>query len=343
MHIQMRKGPLLAHASEGPTHSGRRHSYSQLLGQQADAVAEPGMEPHHRPRAQQSLGLQGIAPAMRQLQCSVLKRKGAATQQLLPLLDFASAAANTWSGKHHWGKLTSVFGRCGAAQGPQTFLQWQNGKQKLGHRRFSPTDFRVCDLQSPYAHARSDAIACASNVCHTKLHQLHDQYEQVNTAQYRLSAHNNFTVAAASSRLPSLLLLTWPQNLGDQENDTQQQADAASDQVRNAQEGVVAAKPVRGAQHDALLAVELVSVPAVVDGDLEDVTSCKVFVKLAPQLAEPRQGSCAHPHHQPLILVEGDLLLCVVIDQIIAASQAVEDRVEVIPILAAKAVPYIRW
>jgi hypothetical protein len=128
-------------------------------------------------------------------------------------------------------------------------------------------DKRPCPLKCVHC-----LCGCATQRCHSAGRGLVRQGRVVGCIRYRLCTWLAATVLAATSSCnvararyniirPQGVTLTWAQQPAYQEGHTQQHADASSDQVCNAQEGVVAAQPVCGAQHNDLLAVELVRVP----------------------------------------------------------------------------------
>mmetsp|Transcript_36599 Transcript_36599/g.92441 ORF Transcript_36599/g.92441 Transcript_36599/m.92441 type:complete len:288 (-) Transcript_36599:277-1140(-) len=84
-------------------------------------------------------------------------------------------------------------------------------------------------------------------------------------------------------------------------HDAHEPRQPARHQVRDAQEGIVAAQPAGVGQHHALLAVKRVRVVVVGDADGHHVARAQVRVDLAPQLAEVGQRGNTHPVDEALV------------------------------------------
>jgi len=86
-------------------------------------------------------------------------------------------------------------------------------------------------------------------------------------------------------------------HVGDEENDSEHDAESANNDVANCQEIVCAAENVRSGEHEVLVArkgAHVVLVP-----DFQNITSLlEVAFDLAIKFAEVWKTCCAHPHNE---------------------------------------------
>lgn len=83
-------------------------------------------------------------------------------------------------------------------------------------------------------------------------------------------------------------------------------AQDAHGQVGSAQEGVLATEEAGGGQHEALAALEGVAVVYILNPHLDHLPSVQVTLHVSIQLPEPWQGRRPHPHHEVLVLAQGN-------------------------------------
>lgn len=99
---------------------------------------------------------------------------------------------------------------------------------------------------------------------------------------------------------------TWMMKLNKERHECHHYAQDAHGQVGLAQEGVLASKEGAGGQHQALAALERVAVVHVLNSHLEHLPCVQVLVDAAIQLTELRHERRSHPHHEVLVLAQGN-------------------------------------
>jgi len=115
-------------------------------------------------------------------------------------------------------------------------------------------------------------------------------------------------------------------DVGHEENDGEDDAERANDDVADREEVVLPAKHVCSREHKVFLTLELTHVVGVSDGDLV-FAGWEAAVDLAPELAEVRETGSPHPNNEMLIL---DVLPLDILPISVAGSHVFVDAVELL-------------